>query len=256
MASERKIVAGNWKMNPATVTDAKKTFNALAKAVMLTRGVEIIVCPPAAFLAPLREVYKGKKIAFGAQTVHAEEKGAKTGETAASMVKSLGATYTIVGHSERRAMGETNEDVGKKLLRSTEVGMSPILCVGEHKRDVSGNHFFFIREQIRSALQVLPRPAISSLIVAYEPVWAIGKSAKDAMKPADVHEMVIFIRKTVAESAGFASASALPILYGGSVEPANAAMLMREGFVSGFLVGHASLVPTDFATIIEAVAEQ
>jgi triosephosphate isomerase len=256
MTTDRRIVAGNWKMNPATLTDAKKTFNGLAKAVMLTRGVDIIVCPPAAFLAPLRELYKGKKIAFGAQTVHAEEKGAKTGETAASMVKSLGATYTIVGHSERRAMGETNEDIGKKLLRATEVGLSPILCVGEQKRDVSGNHFFFIRDQIRTALQVLPRPAISALVVAYEPVWAIGKSAKDAMKPSDVHEMVIFIRKTVAESAGFASASALPILYGGSVEPANAPTLMKDGFVSGFLVGHASLVPADFASIIAAVSAQ
>lgn len=254
MAMQRRIVIGNWKMNPPTILEAKKIFNATVKAVMTVRGAEVVVCPPTAFLPTLKSEYKGKRIAFGVQDVDREEKGARTGAIAASMVRSVGATYTIVGHSERRAMGETNEDVAKKLERAANEGLFSVLCVGEHKRDQAGNHFLYVREQLKSALNPLPRSAFPGVIIAYEPVWAIGKTAKDAMKPSDLHEMGIFIRKTVAEFAGFATASELPVLYGGSVEASNAGVLMRDGFVSGFLVGHASLVPAEFKIIVEAAA--
>lgn len=252
--SNRRLAVANWKMNPPTLMEAKKTFQAIAKISAPIKKVEIVVCPPSVYLASLKAGYSGKKIAFGAQNIHQDDKGAKTGEQAASMLKSAGASFSIVGHSERRAMGEDNAAIAKKVSRILEAGMAPILCVGERERDSSGNYLGFIRDQIKSALDPLPRAKYGAMVIAYEPVWAIGKTAKDAMKPEDVHSSVIFIRKTIAEFSNITIATEVPILYGGSVEPLNASELMRNGFVDGFLVGHASLVPTEFKTIMEAVA--
>lgn len=252
--SSRRLAIANWKMNPPTLVEAKKIFAGITMAASKTRNLEVVVCPPAPFIAPLKAGYSGKKIVFGAQNVHHEEKGSKTGEYAASMLKSIGVGFCIAGHSERRAMGEDNALIAKKIERIIAAGMTAVLCVGERERDNSGAYLGVLKEQLKSALDPLPRVQFANIVIAYEPVWAIGKTAKDAMQPSDVHGSVIFIRKTIAEFSSLAIASEIPILYGGSVEAVNANSLMRDGFMDGFLVGHASLVPAEFKEIMEAAA--
>ena len=169
------------------------------------------------------------------------------------MVKSFGATFSIIGHSERRAQGETEEMVRVQIKHAAAAGLTPILCIGESERDPAGAYLGTIAGQLRSALDGFKKDGVPKLVVAYEPVWAIGKSANDAMKGADLREMSIFIKKTLAEQFEKKAAMRIPILYGGSVEASNARALLDEGDVSGFLVGHASAEVDSFVEILKAV---
>jgi triosephosphate isomerase len=167
------------------------------------------------------------------------------------MAKSAGAAFALIGHSERRAMGESDEAIRAAFAAAAGAGLVPILCVGELERQADGSHVAFVAAQLHSALRGTQSLA-GKIAVAYEPVWAIGQAADAAMKPADVREMAIFIRKTLADILGRQSALRAPILYGGSVEPQNAAALIEEGDVSGLLVGHASADITSFLEILTA----
>jgi triosephosphate isomerase len=167
------------------------------------------------------------------------------------MLHGVGATFCIVGHSERRAAGESNEDVRVQLGVVAGAGLVPVLCVGELEQAPDGAHFSFIEEQLTSATKGL-QSMLGKLVVAYEPVWAIGKSADAAMKPLELQETVIFIRKTLANILGREDAISTPILYGGSVEPSNARSLIVSGEVSGFLVGHASAELDSFVEILQS----
>ena len=168
------------------------------------------------------------------------------------MLRDAGASMVIVGHSERRAIGETNELVRAQVVNASQAGLGVVLCVGEVERDPSGAYFSYVATQLSSALKDVSPAAHAKLVVAYEPVWAIGKSAADALQPQDVQEMIIFIRKILTEIFDRPIAATIPILYGGSVEPENAGDLMRGGGVSGFLVGHASTTLESFIGIILA----
>lgn len=247
-------VVANWKMKPGTIGEAKKLFLDVKKLAPRLSNTKLVICPPVAFLSELRKLYAGTKLDFGAQDIHTEPKGSYTGEVSAAMVKSIGAAYTIVGHSEQRSLGDTNDDVNKKLRVALGEGVRVILCIGERERDNSGGYLSFLSEEVRVAFKDIARKDLRNIILAYEPIWAIGKTGKDAMQPSDVHETVLFLRKVLSELYDKKSALALPVLYGGSVEAENAEALLKEGGVNGFLVGHASLVPTEFGTIL-ATAE-
>jgi triosephosphate isomerase len=156
-----------------------------------------------------------------------------------------------VGHSERRAAGDSDETVHAALRAAAGAGLVSILCVGETERDAGGAHFSFVEGQLSSALKDFPKQSASKLVVAYEPVWAIGKTAADAMKPQELREMAIFIKKTLAGIFERKAALRVPILYGGSVEPENARALIAEGGVGGFLVGHASTSVDSFIEILK-----
>ncbi len=249
---KKNLVIANWKMNPETILEAKTIFNNSRKNTQNLRNADLVICPPDVFLLTLSKLQRPKNIFFGAQDIFYANKGAFTGETSASQVLDSGAKFVIIGHSERRALGESDEVVARKLQAAFDSGLTPILCIGERERDKEGRHLEFVRNQIKLALSPLRKKNLIGLIFAYEPVWAIGKSSREAMSPTDIHETVLFIKKTVGELAGRDVAQTIRVLYGGSVESENAKSIMEHGNVDGFLVGHAS-ISDDFGRILRSI---
>lgn len=227
-------------MYPAKLSDAKKIADGIWKLTSKLK-CEVVICPPAPFLS----VVAGKR---GAQDIYFEREGAFTGEVSATQVKSLGASYVIVGHSERRAMGETSEVVAKKTLVALKAGLSPIICIGERERHHEGEHWQVISRELHASLAQVPKSMIKNCVIAYEPIWAIGKGAI-AMKPDEIGESAIFIRKVVAEMFGVKNSEKTRVVYGGSVDSKNAREIASAVGVSGFLVGRQSLTPKNFAKI-------
>lgn len=250
---KKPIIIANWKMYVEKPEAVKRFSLALKRRSKLLSRVEVMVAPPFTLLSMLSSAFpKSKTVRVGAQTISGHADKQHTGEVSGVMLKALGASMAIIGHSERRAEGETDDVVRMQMKAASASGLLAVLCVGEKERDPAGGHFGFIEQQLSNALK---DKMGGKLIVAYEPVWAIGKQAGDAMKPQDLEEMVIFIRKTLADLMGRPAALKVPILYGGSVEGSNAAELLKEGTVSGFLVGHASAEADTFLEIIEAASK-
>lgn len=249
--SKRKILVGNWKMNPGSskaVTELVKKLN----TTVFPKGLEVIICPPALYLGEVKEKLK-KTLKLGAQDNSQYLEGSHTGEVGGVMYKNLGLSYVIIGHSERRAEGETDPVVASKVTASVKQGLRVILCVGESLRDEHGDYLTRIREQVISALSKVPKKEHSKIVLAYEPLWAIGKSAADAVSPIQLHEMVIFLRKTLTEVMDHERAFLTPILYGGSVTPENAETLLQSGEVNGILLGRESLKPLHFKYIADLI---
>ncbi len=249
---KKNLVVANWKMNPTSLEEAKQIFNAVRNEAKKLRSTEIIICPPFPFIQPLKKLIAPKNIFFGAQNTSSEEKGAFTGEVSGAMLNDVGVRYVLVGHSERRAMGETNEQIKKKLEMAFLSKLTPILCIGEKVRDKDGGHLEFLKNQIKECLTGLEKKNTLGLTIAYEPVWAIGKSYSEAMSPTDIHETTLYIKKVAGELFGKDMADSWRILYGAAVEAENAPSIMEYGNVSGFLVGHMSLVPEKFTKILKA----
>jgi triosephosphate isomerase len=252
--SKRALIIGNWKMYIASPEEAKKFAAGLRRKAPLYKGADISIAPPFTLLATVVNAFKNSNVKVGAQSVSQFIDEKRTGEVSAPMVKAAGATFAIIGHSERRAMGESNEVVRAQLMRAIEENLTIVLCIGETERDVAGAYLSVITEQLSSALEKLPILKPGKLVVAYEPVWAIGKSAQDAMKAPDLREMSIFIKKTLTEYMERTAALKVPILYGGAVEATNARALLAEGDVNGLLVGHASAQLESFVEILKAVS--
>lgn len=250
---KKPLIIANWKLSITTPEEAKKLSGALRKKSRAFVGVDVTLAPSFVHLPIVLGATKGSSLRVAAQTASSSQQEKQTGEVSAPMLRALGIWGAIVGHSERRAHGETNDTVGQIAREVREAGLVVVLCVGETLRDGSGEHFTVVQEQLTSALKHISKTIIPKLVVAYEPVWAIGKSAGAAMQPEDVREMVIFIRKTLADIVGRDGALRVPILYGGSVEGSNARALMTDGGVSGFLVGHASVSADSFLEILTAV---
>jgi len=248
----KKTVIANWKMNPLTVREAKNIFTATKKTANTLRNVQTVVCPPFVFMGELGQLVSGHRLVLGAQDVFFERNGAFTGEISAAMLAKAGVKYAIVGHSERRTLGETNETVNKKAVAALKEGLRVVLCVGEYERDEHARYFDFLREQLHRSLKSVPRNALKKLIIAYEPIWAIGARAKSADTPEGTFETVLFIRKTLADLFDKKTAMEMPILYGGSVNEKNAGAFLSHGGVQGLLVGRASLVGTHFSEILKA----
>ncbi len=247
------LISGNWKMNHNHF-EAIQTVQRLAYALRSDdyRHVEVSVHPPFTDLRSVQTVLEadGVPIALGAQNCHSEDSGAFTGEVSAAMLAKLNVSYVIVGHSERRALfGETDEIVNAKAKAVLRHNMTPIVCVGETaEQRLAGEAQEVVAAQIRGSLDGLDSAAVGGLVVAYEPVWAIGTG--ETATPADAQEMCAYVRSKVAERWGSAAAKAVRIQYGGSVKPANAPDLMSQPDIDGTLVGGASLDARDFARIV------
>ncbi len=249
VAKVKRIIVANWKMNPSSVKEAGKLFSDVVKAIPSLKNTEVVICPPFLYLEQLRKI--SRKIILGAQDVSSEECGAFTGDVSAEMLFNMGAKYVITGHSERRARGEGNSDVNKKIKSALSVGLVPILCVGESARDESHGYFNLVKTQLEECLNGIQKASISNIIIAYEPVWAISSTVnrQDAI-PADCREMVIFIRKIISDKIGVQTK--MPkILYGGSVNDKDVEGFLKDGGVDGVLVGRASLDAEKFSNIIK-----
>jgi triosephosphate isomerase len=244
------IIAGNWKMFK-TRSETSAFFDALIPQIQNVEHCDIVVAPPFTALSAAADEAEGTRVAVSAQDVHWEKEGAFTGEISIRMLLDAGCTYTIVGHSERRQFfGETDETVEKKTRAGIAGGLNVIACVGEtlSERD-AGQALDTVQRQVRSGLGRLTEANLSHIIVAYEPVWAIGTGR--TATPEIAAEMHAAIRKTFAEIYNEAAADALRILYGGSVKPENITALMKEKDIDGALVGGASLDAASFAAIIK-----
>ena len=246
----RKIVAGNWKMNN-DLSETEALLNDLIAQVPNT-DVNVMVAPTYVNLFQAFNVLKEHNIEVIAQNMHQESKGAYTGEISANMLKSVGINTAILGHSERRAyFGETDELLAKKADAALANDIQVVFCFGEELEDrKAGNHFSVVESQLKNALFHLDASAWKNIILAYEPVWAIGTG--ETASPEQAQEMHAFIRKTISEKFGSEIADELSILYGGSVKPANAAEIFAKEDVDGGLIGGASLKAADFVAIINA----
>lgn len=251
----RKIIIANWKMNPVSPRSTLRLASGIARGVKDVRGVEVALAPPFVFLpAVSRMLYAVRsKIKLGAQNCFYETSGPYTGEVSPSQLKAYGVRLVIVGHSERRAMGETNEIVRKKVLAALSAGLKAVLCVGEAERK-SGEVFpKIVRDELLGGIRKIKKSLLKNLIVAYEPVWAIGSGKADT--PKNVYEMAILIRRELYRALGKRAASKIPVLYGGSVDEKNAAEFVMGGAVDGLLVGGASVNAGKFIKIVEDTAK-
>ena len=248
------VVAGNWKMNPASPSDAASLALAVREVADSLPRVTTVVCPPTVFLADVRRAAGGGRLQVGAQTMHWEEAGAYTGETSPAMLRDL-ASFAIIGHSERRQYdNETDEKVGRKVAAAVAHGLRPIAAIGETAQERhDGNTAAVIDRQLRAALAGLDRIGATGLVIAYEPVWAIGTG--DAASGADAQSVAAQIRAILRELDADA-ADEVPIQYGGSCTPENAGEFFSQPDIDGALVGGASLKPDAFGAILRAAAER
>ncbi|MEK7588523.1 MAG: triose-phosphate isomerase [Patescibacteria group bacterium] len=247
--SKKKIIIGNWKMNPLTLKEGEKLFADISKQVKIFKKTELVICPPYLYLEKLKKI--SKKINLGAQNGYPGDVGASTGEVSLGMLNTLGVKYVILGHSERRMLGEVNADINKKIKSTLFYKMTPILCVGESTRDENHEYLNFIKTQIEECLQGLTKISLSQVVIAYEPVWAIGKDATRVATPAEFLEISIFIKKILSDKFGKLATEDLRIIYGGSVHPENALSFLVEGKAEGFLPGRDSLNVKKFLEIIK-----
>ncbi|HEX8020694.1 triose-phosphate isomerase [Mucilaginibacter sp.] len=249
----KKIVAGNWKMN-LDYNEGLALFSEIINMVKdeATGTQEAVICSPFIHIHSLVQLSKGySKVAVGAQNAHQEEKGAYTGEISAKMIKSTGAAYVILGHSERRQyFGETNALLAKKTDTALKNDLRPIFCIGETLQEREANaHFDIIKTQLVEGIFHLDAEQFAKLVIAYEPVWAIGTGVTATSAQAqEIHE---FIRKEIAAKYGQEVADATTILYGGSCNPSNAAELFAQADIDGGLIGGASLKSRDFTDIVK-----
>ena len=243
----KPIIAGNWKMHK-TIAEALEFVNELKDRVNNDK-VEAVICAPFTLLKDLKQATKGTNIKIGAQNMHFEEKGAFTGEISPLMLKELDMDYVVIGHSERRQyFNETDETVNKKVLKALEVGIDPILCVGETLEErEAGNTKDVCKVQVEKALENVSKEDLAKVVIAYEPVWAIG-TGKTATSE-DANDVIAYIREVVANLYG-ELANEVRIQYGGSVKPSNVAEIMNQSDIDGALVGGASLEANDYVELV------
>jgi len=247
------FVAGNWKMHK-TVAEAEAFIAGLLPRVSSVEGVEVAICPPYTALAAMVDSARGSRVQVFAQNMHEAEQGAFTGEISASMLSELDVDGTLLGHSERREYFNENDRVLQhKVVRALRAGLTPMLCVGETEEERErGDTERKLRHQVREGLEKVPVERLPEVVVAYEPIWAIGTGRVATAEQAQ--DAIAFVRALV-EGFDREAGQAVRVLYGGSVKPDNAAELMAQPDVDGFLVGGASLEPDSFATIVEVTVQ-
>lgn len=247
----KPIIAANWKMNK-TLTEAADFVDEIKNSIPKKEKVDTVVCSPALFLASLVERTTGTDVAIGAQTMHFAESGAFTGEISPKALQDLGVSYVIIGHSERREMfNETDETVNKKTLAAFTYNLKPIVCVGETLQQREANETnAVVASQVQKALRGLSEEQVKQMVIAYEPIWAIGTGKSSTAQ--DANEVCGYIRQIVAEQFSNAAADAVRIQYGGSVKPTNIKEYMAEPHIDGALVGGASLETESFLQLLEA----
>lgn len=248
----RYIVAGNWKMHK-TADEAVNLALALLPLVSDVRSVDVVLCPPFTALSSVGEVLKGSGLLLGAQNMHYERDGAFTGEISHSMLLPLGVSHVIVGHSERRQyFEETDSLVNKKIKTALSVGLTPIMCVGESLDErEAGETESVVSRQLEGGLEGIEVADADDLVIAYEPIWAIGTGR--TATPEQAQEVHAFVRAKLTQVFGVDLAGKMRIQYGGSVKPENAAKLMEQPDIEGALVGGASLDVDSFAAIVRSI---
>ena len=251
----KSILVGNWKNYPNSIKEAKNILTGLTRHSKVLKKLSVFVAPPSVYLDMVST--KVKKVgALASQDIFELSSGTHTGAVTLEMLKDLGVRLSIIGHSERRKLGETNQLISEKVMVALKSGIIPLVCVGEEVHDVEGGYFEVLCEQIKSSLSSIKRSDdAKKLVIAYEPVWAIGDNAKKAMDPVELSQMVIFIKKVLTETFGRKVADKVPVLYGGSVDGANARELFKTTGISGFLVGRASLDSKSFSEIAVALTK-
>ncbi len=257
---KKLLIAANWKMTPPTLLEARKkalSFKAIAKKYEKVHGspvrIEVLVCPPFTYISDLGHIFARTLARVGAQDVSPYDGGSKTGEVGSLMIESLGATYTIVGHSERRSAGDTDEIIAVKLSQILRTKMNAILCIGETQRDSEANYLDEIKRQMKGSLARMSNADFSRLTIAYEPVWAVGRSDNVALSGHELHQMVIYIRKVLKDLYNESVASSVKVLYGGSVTPEDAEDIIWNGEVDGLLIGRASFEPKSYDAVCKAI---
>lgn len=245
------LIIANWKAYVDQVKRAKELV-AITKRLASRSKHTFVLAPSHPHLGLFPKAGK-RNFQFAAQDVSEKSGGAATGETPASLLRELGVGYVILGHSERRALGESDAEIAAKAKQAFAAGLTPILCIGERERDEDAKYVNILREEL-SVLEVLAPKERAKVIIAYEPIWAIGKSARDAITPHDLKEMVLYIRKLLTPHVPQAIANKMKVIYGGSVEPGNIKLLAEEGAVDGFLIGHASVEPRTFSALVRELS--
>ena len=250
----KTVIAGNWKMN-MTATETKKFAEDLKKIMPRAKWCDTLICVPACNISTAMKAFKDLRISVGAENVYFEEKGAYTGEVSADMLKDLGVKYVIVGHSERRQyFCETDQTVNKKVHAVLNAGMNPIICVGESlEQREEGVTEELVRMQTKIALRDVTAEQMANVVIAYEPIWAIGTGKTATADQAE--EVCGQIRKVIGEVYGEAVAEATTVQYGGSMNAKNCEELLSKKDVDGGLIGGASLKAPDFAVIVNAATK-
>lgn len=244
------LIVGNWKLNPQTKKEAITLATGVAKYQKKAEAPYVGIAPGFLYLSEVSKKVSRTSVMLGGQNLTKEPMGAFTGETSAMQLRDIGADFVIVGHSERRAMGESDTLIHDKTVQALKNKLIPIVCIGESKRDTQGEFFSFVEKQIRALTKELSAAQLKKVVIAYEPIWAIGTGKTATVE--DVKEMQLFIVSVLTKLYDRKTADAVRLLYGGSVKPQNAAELHKEGGMNGFLVGGASLKVKDFCDIIKA----
>lgn len=254
MKNKKHLVVANWKMNPISGEEARRIIRSTKKTAKELKRTEVAICPPFIYL-PFVKAETEKKIYAGAQNVFWQASGTYTGEISSEMVRQSGASFVIIGHSDRRNLGETDEIVAKKANAALFSGLRTIVCIGEKSRDNSGDYLEFLKKQLTASLAGIKKRFLTDLLIAYEPIWAISKSfaAGEAMMPSDIEETVLYIRKVLSEIFGKDWMNSIGILYGGSANGENAGLIVGAGKVDGLLVGRESLNEKGFAELLKSV---
>ena len=249
MANRRPLIAGNWKMYK-TCSEAVEAAGQLVKLVAMTSDIDVMIAPQFTALAPVSDVVRGSRVSLGAQNLFWETEGAYTGEISPVMLVSVGCKYVIIGHSERRQyFDETDETVNKKIKAAIKNDLVPVLCVGESEKERESKETFSVLDkQVKKGIEGFSSDDLETLVIAYEPVWAIGTGKTATTDQAqEAHQ---FLRSVLEKSFGNMLAKSIRILYGGSVKPNNIAELMAMPDIDGALVGGASLDPETFSKIV------
>jgi len=248
---KRKLtLVANWKAHPETPQKARTLFRSIKTGIPKKQGISVVVCAPSIYLEGLSSLSRSAKLRVGAQNISTYDGGAHTGEVSVRMLKESGVGITIVGHSERRAEGETDKEVNTKIKMALKYNMDVILCVGELTRNEDGTHFSYVKNQLEKALKGVPKGKVGNIFVAYEPVWAISGKGKHADSPESFVEMSIFIRKVLNGLYGKTTAMKTQVIYGGSVNERNAENFLMHKETQGFLIGKASLDAVSFKKIM------
>jgi len=246
---EKLLIIANWKCNPTTLEEAKSLFDSVKSGIKNFERVEMVICPPFVYLAT-RDKQQATGIKLGGQDCFWEEKGAFTGEISPSMLKNLGCQYVIIGHSERRKLGETDEMINKKIKAAIKAELKPILCIDETEKErKEGRTFKILKNQLERVLKGILDSKfyiLNSIVIAYEPIWAIDSGTP--CPPSQAKEVLLFLQKSP-------FLKEIPILYGGSVNSENAVSFIKKAGFQGLLVGSASLNPEEFIKIIENVSK-
>lgn len=250
--NSKRLIIGNWKMNPTTLFEARKITGRIKRVLPNLTKTEAVICPPFPFITGCSPKKAIKNFHIGAQLVSSEEgSGPFTGEVSASMLHDLGLKYVIVGHSEQRKKGDTDAIVSKRMKMVLDIGMTAVLCVGEATRDSGGAYLEDLKNQIKNSFVNIPKKYANKIVIAYEPIWTIG--GKEAMVTEQIYETSLFVKKIFADVFGALQGLKVKVLYGGSVNFRNAADIITVGKVDGLLVGHESVNASGFVELLKMV---